>query len=139
MVIIIIFCNRYPSDFAIFHGRLDKSFFGNIAKAHYYEKINCYDNSILYQDFIISSILKMLKKVDGVSGFIFFSDHGEDVLSNIVRNLGVISYDMLDIPMLMWFSEPYKQKYPLRYQDTRSNKDKLFSNDLMYDTLIGTV
>ena len=131
------FCNRYPRKFHRFEGKLDKAFYGNIANAPYYEKINCYDNSVLYQDFVLASILKILKEVDGVSGFIFFSDHGEDVFLNITRNLGTISYNMLDIPMLMWFSESYRQKYPQRYEVIDRANNKLFSNDLIYDTLVG--
>ena len=130
------FCNRYPKQFHEFQDKLDRALYGNIANVPYYEKINCYDNSILYQDFVIASILNMLKKAGGVSGFIFFSDHGEDVLQNITRNLGVINYSMLDIPMLMWFSEDYQQKYQHLYLAIRRARDKLFSNDLIYDTFV---
>lgn len=131
------FCNRYPPKFNHFQEQLSRSFYGYIADVPHYKKINCYDNSVLYQDFVISRILKTLKELDGVSGFIFFSDHGEDVLKNVTRNLGIINYDMLDIPLLMWFSEEYQQKYPQRYQALSDNTHKLFSNDLIYDTLVG--
>ena len=132
------YCKRYPPQYKRFQGKLNRDVYGNFAqRISYYKKINCYDNSVLYQDFIVVSILKMLKKGKGVRGFLFFSDHGVDVFKDAGQWAHKFTYDMAMIPMLAWFSEDYQQQYPQRYRALSNNKDKFFSNGFIYDTVIG--
>ena len=41
--------------------------------------INAYDNSILYTDYILSSIIDQINRPNTVSAFMFVSDHGEEI------------------------------------------------------------
>ena len=38
-----------------------------------------YDNSILYTDYILSSIIEHINRPNTVSAFMFVSDHGEEI------------------------------------------------------------
>ncbi len=133
------YCFRFTAEYERFIGKLPASTHGSAAQgsAAYHKKVNCYDNSVLYNDFVVSEILSMVKKRAGVNGFIYLSDHADDVLGDKVKIMHSFSYQMTSIPMLMWFSPAYRQKYPHAYQNLQNNGDKLFSGDLLYDTLLG--
>ena len=128
----IKYSNRYPKEFNIFKS-LKKYQFG---KQYKNEIKNSYDNSILYNDYVVSSIINEAKKIKGVAGVIYFSDHAEDI-ENGLSHGNKFSYATVNIPMIAWFNNKYKKRYPNRYKNIINNKDKLFSNGFIYDTLIG--
>lgn len=129
---------RYPNEtFSIFTKALLKSEFGH--KAYKNTKINDYDNSVVYNDYVVSSIIKTLKNAKGVSGLLYMSDHGEDVIHDWGHNPTLFSFAMTQIPFIGWFSEDYKNQYPEKYNNLSNRTDSLFSNDMFYDTLIGAL
>jgi hypothetical protein len=85
----------------------------------------------------VSSILKELQKEKGATGFIYMPDHADDVNAELAHMMGFFTYEMTQIPMIGWFSEEYKKKYREKYENLLNNKDKLYSNDMFYDTLVG--
>ncbi|SCN47488.1 hypothetical protein BAZMOX_25926_0 [methanotrophic endosymbiont of Bathymodiolus azoricus (Menez Gwen)] len=119
------YCQRYPKkEFSKFNGIVNRS-------------INCYDNSVLYNDFVVSNIMDILKQDSGIRGFVYMSDHADDVDRGLGHNSSKFTYDMTQIPLIMWFSDTFKNKYSLSYSNLLENKNKLFSNDFFYDTLLG--
>lgn len=132
-------CERYPPAYARYKGKLDAAIHGSLAQAQesHQQQINCYDNSVLYNDFVVSQLLTELKKHEGVTGFIYFSDHAIDILRGTKRVTGGFNYEMTSIPMVAWLSQAHRKKYPQVYQNLQNNRDKLFSNDMLYDTLMG--
>lgn len=135
----IDYCLRFPPTYARFKGRLPTATHGILAQgeASHQKKINCYDNSVLYNDFVVSQMLAMLKNIKGVRGFIYFSDHAVDILADREKMISSYSYEMTSIPFVAWFSEEYRNKYLEVYQNLKNNSVKLFSNDMLYDTLLG--
>ena len=133
------YCKRFPANYQKFYGELPIHRFGGLHGSKFTHKINCYDNSVLYQDTIMSNILRLTKETvgDRVSGFIFFPDNGVDVMRGRGQNEDVFTHDMVDIPMLAWFSDSYRREYPQRFNTFSMNTSKIFSIDLIYDTLIG--
>jgi heptose-I-phosphate ethanolaminephosphotransferase len=101
----IKYCKRYPDKFKYF----DNNLFSYNDRKH--NTINCYDNAVLYNDFIISEIIRLVKKKNKNSFVLYFSDHGEDVYDtgNFVghsEDLGT-KY-MFQIPFILWVSEQYR-------------------------------
>lgn len=104
--------NRYPKEFDLFKDDPRTNFRSKIA----YNKINEYDNAIRYTDFIVNEVIKKLKKENGNSFLMFFSDHGEEVFQdeNFYGHLeDRPTKSTFEIPLLMWFSKNYK--YPDDY------------------------
>jgi len=132
------YCSRFTEIFSKYNGPLEKADFGNLAEnKDLAEWVNCYDNSVLYNDHVVASILKLLQEREGVSGFIYFSDHGEEVINLKGHDPAMFTYEMTHIPLVAWFSDTYKKKYKTKINSLKSNREKLFPNDLIYDTLIG--
>jgi len=98
-----------------------------------------YDNSVYYNDYVVNSLLETIQNQTGVSAFLYFSDHSEDIAHHRghTSRPESFTFPMLEIPMLAWLSPEYIQRYPNTYKVLSSHKNKLFSNDMIYETLIG--
>ena len=96
-----------------------------------------YANTILYTDFVLSKIFDYAKANLNLQTLIYFSDHGEDL--EISHNPDVFRFEMLRIPMFMYFSPEYQKKYPEIISTLEKNREKYFTNDLFYDTFCGLI
>ncbi|WP_010488581.1 phosphoethanolamine transferase CptA [Pseudomonas sp. S9] len=74
---------------------------------------NSYDNAVLYNDFVVSSLIKRFSasKPDGF--LLYLSDHGEAVFDSpkggvIGRNEGKPTSPMYTIPFIVWASDKWK-------------------------------
>ncbi len=103
--------SRYPSEYKHFNQNdypiPDKPFLNDKKK----NVIDQYDNSVLYSDFVVSSIIKkMQNKEDQSSLVLFFSDHGEevydfrDVVGHFIQ--GASTYQC-EVPFIFWASDSY--------------------------------
>lgn len=130
---------RYPNEeYSIFKGELNKGEFGKLADIKgLHHSINCYDNSIVYNDYVVSSILEVLQKQKGTTGFIYISDHADDVIERLGHNAAQFTYQMTQIPLLAWFSSSYKELYSHKFDTFNKHINTLYPNDFLYDTLIG--
>lgn len=130
------YASRYDkSKFTIYTKELDRGKFGAVALSN--SNINHYDNSIYYNDHIVNSILKSLHRKKGVNGLVLIPEYGEDVMRNLGHLSKKFTFDMTQIPMITWFSNDYRKKYGETYHTFARNKDRIFSNDMLYDTLLG--
>ncbi len=79
------------------------------------EEINHYDNSILYNDFIVRTIIEKVRETDEKAYVMYFSDHGDEVFQDI-DFVGHSEYHgtnpMYEIPFIIWTSEKLRKKYP---------------------------
>ena len=96
-----------------------------------------YANSILYTDFVLSKIFDYAKANLNLQAMIYFSDHGEDL--EISHNPDVFHFEMLRIPMFMYFSPEYKKFFPEKVSTLENNREKYFTNDMFYDTFCGLI
>ncbi|MDR1883090.1 MAG: sulfatase-like hydrolase/transferase [Prevotella sp.] len=126
---------RYPKEYIIFNYKKDNL----VADAPFRDDkakktIDKFDNSVLYNDYIINSIihtLKDLQKEDAV--MIYFSDHGEELYD--YREFAGHAYEkvspaMSEIPFIIWMSPSYKTKRTdLVFDDRRpySTEDFIYS------------
>lgn len=96
--------NRYPKSFNQFKDAPSTPFGTQQA----FDAINQYDNAVLYNDFVISEIISLLKSnatPNEKQQMIYFSDHGEDVYQTVDFNghsESIGSYPMFEIPFVFW-------------------------------------
>ena len=133
-----LYHRRFPDRFRHFSGPLRAGDFG---KAHGGEdraqRVNSYDNSVLYNDYVVSGLLDTVREHGGVAGFLYFADHGEDVLARNGHHPGRFTFSMAEIPMLAWFSEGYRREYHARYDALRGRVNAIFGTDFVFDTVLG--
>lgn len=78
------------------------------------ELINAYDNTVVYTDYILSTLIEELKQLEEYSSsMIYVSDHGESLGENNLYMHGIpvsIAPDeQLDIPFIVWKSDNAKE------------------------------
>lgn len=86
-----------------------------MSQAKYSELINAYDNTIVYTDYLVHSVIETLKQFpDRRSCVIFISDHGESLGEGGLYMHGIplrmAPKEQLDIPFIVWTSDNSKIK-----------------------------
>ncbi|HFU74882.1 MAG TPA: phosphoethanolamine transferase, partial [Arcobacter sp.] len=130
------YSSRYDKEkYNFYGGDLPLGEFGSMASGN--SNINHYDNNVRQIDHIVDSILEILQKEKGVSGLLLIPEYPEEATRNSGHFSEKITYDMIQIPMIAWFSDDYIKEYRNKYNILSKNTDRLFSNDMLYDTLLG--
>lgn len=102
---------KYPKEFEKFSPVCKSVELSNCTQE---ELINAYDNTIIYTDFILNSLIGELKKLeDYKSSMIFISDHGESLGEYSLYMHGIPASiapkEQLEIPFIVWTSEDSKK------------------------------
>lgn len=96
-----------------------------------------YDNAIYYNDYIVSSIIDKFKEDETL--VIYVSDHGEAVYDESAFS-GHIEENpnrhMIEIPMLMWASDKFKEQYPEKIQRINKAVNRPYMTDDMIHTVL---
>lgn len=101
------YSKKYPPRFEFFRPVCTKVELNKCAKDELY---NAYDNTIVYTDYILHSVIDTLKEIkDYKSTMIFISDHGESLGENNLYMHGVdMSFapkEQYEIPFIVWLSD----------------------------------
>ncbi|MBN2765108.1 MAG: phosphoethanolamine transferase [Paludibacteraceae bacterium] len=98
------------------------------------EIINSYDNSVLYTDFFINSIIEKLQHTNSV--VIYLSDHGE-ALGEDGNWLHANDNEHLKNPAcLIWYSDAYRIKNPEKILAISQNQNLKFRTDYLYHSIL---
>lgn len=113
------YSKKYPKEFEIFTPVCHSV---ELAKCSNQELVNAYDNTIVYTDYILHSIIDELKDLkDYKSTMIYVSDHGESLgEKNLYMHgvpMSIAPKEQYEIPFIVWVSENSKQ---LKDQDQLS-------------------
>ena len=89
-----------------------------------------YDRAILNTDYVITEIIKSVKKYAKHSAVLYVSDHGEELddLERLGHNEDFATKSMYDIPFFLWQSEAYKNDSILFFDPNR----KYMTDDLFH-------
>ncbi len=125
---------RYPKNFARFTPTCDTNKLDTCSNE---SLINTYDNTLLYTDFILSEIIKLLKeKKDFKSAMIYLSDHGESLGENGIY-LHSMPYfiapkNQIHIPFIFWSNDENLNQELSQKKSLKLSHDNLFSALLGY-------
>lgn len=127
---------RYPKEFQQFTPDL----FSSISEISRPNMVNAYDNSILYTDYLLNEISKLLEVGDTESALLYLSDHGEDIMDDVRGRFLHASpnptYYQLRIPFIMWFSDDYIKLNPEKVELARMNQNTPVSSSMVFHTLL---
>ena len=119
-----VYKDRYPKEFDIF-------------KDEQNNKIAEYDNSILYNDYVVENIFKTVKDMPNFKALIYFADHGEAVDTDFGHDSTRFVLDMTKVPMYIYFSDDYIKDNSAIFSGLCNHKDYFFTNDLFFNLLLG--
>lgn len=115
--------NRYPSKYQIW---TDPDTFGRLAD---------YKNSLLYTDTVLQEIFEYGERHLNMDAMVYFSDHGTD--PNRSRDPDESRFIGLRVPLFVYLSKDYRDNNAEVANALEANKDKFFSNDLMFNLMCG--
>lgn len=127
------YSHRYPKEFNKFTTFNDiprKSFHTNKKL----EIINQYDNAILYGDWILTQILKLVQQQKGLKSLVYIPDHGEEVYEvedRFGHGGSIPTPGNYEIPLIMWLDPTYKSKLDYIIQPNRA-----YTSDNIIHTLM---
>ncbi|HDX3451918.1 TPA: phosphoethanolamine--lipid A transferase [Campylobacter coli] len=132
---------RYPNEFKKFTPTCDTN---ELSKCDSEALINTYDNTLLYTDYLLSEIIKLLKeKKDYESSLLYLSDHGESLGENGIYLHGMPyaiapSYQT-HIPVIFWSNDKKLMTTAQNHKGLKLSQDNLFSTLLGYFDVKTTV
>ena len=129
--------DRYPDRFAVFEPCLKKG----VSTGSFNKELmtNTYDNTILYTDYILHSLIELLDLTGRCACLLYMPDHGENLCDD-ARKLWVHgSYEGSEweyhVPLIAWYSDAFQQRYPDKTAALQSNKDKRVTAQVLFHTL----
>jgi lipid A ethanolaminephosphotransferase len=128
---------RYPKEFERFTPTCKTN---QLEECSNEQIINAYDNALLYTDYFLAKVISFLKQYDTTheTAMIYFSDHGESLGEKGLYLHGipyvVAPEAQTHIGSLMWFGD--KMSKDLNIEKIRQNKDKKYSHDNLFQTLL---
>ena len=87
--------------------------------------LNAYDNALLYTDRLLDKEIETLKQTKDICAWLFVSDHGE-YISPKVSGHGHTYHPTKDeyhVPLMVWYSDEYKEAYPEKVANLIKHKD----------------
>ncbi|WP_307745635.1 sulfatase-like hydrolase/transferase [uncultured Phascolarctobacterium sp.] len=101
-------------------------------------QLDSYNNSVLYNDYIISQIYEVLFSNKNIpKAMLYFADHGEEVTYMFGHTVDKFEPSMYRIPVYIALSAQYKKEHGQIVENIEFNKTKYFTNDMVYDTMLG--
>ncbi|MCF0120412.1 MAG: sulfatase-like hydrolase/transferase [Oscillospiraceae bacterium] len=101
---------------------------------------NSYDNALRYTDWFLDSLITTLAETDRPAVLMYVSDHGENLLDDDQHRMlhGQESTSVYEyhVPLFVWASDSYKQRYPDRWATLLANSTHLVSTMNVYHTML---
>ena len=130
---------RYPKDRAKWHSDDYKELRPDIAGDHYRRRmIAAYDNACLYNDSIVTQIVKRFEDKDAI--VVYMPDHGEEIFEPgrdiICRNHSAtvdwpLAHYEFEVPFWIWCSRKYAHREPEVFKAIKDAKNRRFMTDAL--------
>jgi lipid A ethanolaminephosphotransferase len=107
------------------------------------EIVNAYDNSLVYTDHVLSTLIEWLKERSAQSptGLLYVSDHGESLGENSLYLHGmpyaIAPRVQTHVPMITWWSARFQEVRGIRQACLKQDLDRPLSHDHLFHSVLG--
>ena len=119
---------RYPAEYSVFARKPDV----DASPANRRSLLDAYDNSIVYVDAVLDSIIATVEECRLPAAVIYLADHGEDIYDDarhrFLHASPTPTYWQIHVPMLMWMSEEYRRAHPDKHSAAIANANRNISS-----------
>lgn len=127
------YSKRYPYSFDVFSGNNSRE-----------KTIAAYDNSILYNDYIVDSLLNITNAIvaqnNQIASAIYISDHGENVFDESEKvghdYAGNLPEANVEVPFLVWLSPEFITLDPAKTSSVYAGINKPFVSNNLFHSII---
>jgi lipid A ethanolaminephosphotransferase len=105
--------------------------------------VNAYDNTILYTDFFLQQVIKILKQNSGEynTAMIYVSDHGESLGENNMYLHGlpylIAPDEQIHVPFVLWLSDQLKSNLKINTECLEKKSNHRYSHDNLFHSILG--
>lgn len=129
---------RVPAQFKVFKPTCDTNAIQGCSRE---ALLNTYDNTLLYTDYVLDSLIETLKNTTKYQTALWYlSDHGESTGESGMYLHGapyaIAPTQQTHIPMLMWFSKSWQQQAEKQVHCLLQQQDKKLSQDNLFPTML---
>lgn len=129
---------RYPEAFEKFTPTCQTSELKNCSNE---EITNAYDNTILYTDHVLASMIDILaRQTTALPALVYASDHGESLGENGLYLHGapyfVAPEYQTRVPMLLWLSDDYARTFAIDTACIAQRRNAELSHDNLFSTVL---
>lgn len=118
------YLNRYPNETHTIWG-----------EAGVQEDVLNYENSLHYTDSVLQQAYEYCRERLNLKAMVYCSDHA--AIPDRRRTPNFNGFRNTRIPLFIWLSDDYLQSHPERVEALKLNEDKYFTNDLLYELMLG--
>ncbi len=133
---------RYPAAFKRFTPACESEDLRSCSRE---EIVNAYDNSLLYTDHVLGSLIDVLERAQAThdTAMLYVSDHGESLGENGLYLHGVpypIAPDVQKrVPMVMWLSPAFRRSHDIDEACLERRAAQPASHDNLFHSLLGVL
>lgn len=95
-----------------------------------------YDNSMLYNDYIVQKIYEHFASMKDFMAFMYFADHADDPRCKCHDASG-FTWAMTKIPLYVSLSDNYINNHEQKDKALKEHLHTPFTNDMVFDTVLG--
>jgi lipid A ethanolaminephosphotransferase len=133
-----LYYKRYPPVFEVFKKACKKRDLNTCTEE---ELVNAYDNTLLYTDYLLNSMIERLKaRTDIASLFLYASDHGESLGEYNLFLHGfpyfIAPKEQKEIPFLVYWNAKFQQEHGVQAQGLKES-EYVYSHDNIFHTILG--
>ncbi len=102
---------------------------------------NSYDNSILYNDWVLARMITQLKAMPDMTALWYVSDHGQtlyDGTCNLAFHGHNTQYEF-HIPAFVWYSDQYATRYPQKIEQLKTHREAKLSTENVFHSVVDMV
>lgn len=131
---------RYPSEFERFTPVCKSNALNDCSRDSI---VNAYDNTLLYTDHVLASLIDILRKNQGTvdTAMLYLSDHGESLGEYNLFLHGtpymLAPEQQRHVPMLAWFSDSYRQSFGIDTDCLLKTRNDALSQDNLFHSMLG--
>ena len=102
--------------------------------------VNSYDNTILYTDFFLGSLISKLDRINKDAVLLFVADHGENLYDDnrkyFAHGTEVPTKYEYHIPYFIWYSDSYEKNNTQKIENLKKNLQAAASSTVTFYTLL---
>ena len=123
----------HPPEDTHFSDNIDEEFMRQFSSSTR-DRLNRYDDGILYEDKVLGMIVDILRRRPRPSFMFFISDHGESPRAETWRSY--VDNDIYELPALLWMSPSYSSHFPQMAKRVAKASSKRMQSDEMTHGLL---
>lgn len=116
---------RYPAEFDVFKPSLTSLRHPDHHDPRLKAEVNnAYDNSVLFTDTVLASVIDLLRQKGDLSGIYYSADHGENLFDGVCTDSGHGGSNLHEypVPALVWTSPDHRSRWPEKARALAANQ-----------------